>query len=456
MMNKKIVIRNINLTNYPALEEYLSKMAKKGWMLKKIILSTFFIFKKTESKALEFSITPYEIETFLNKKTKSDLNEFKEVVESTGWKYLTRNHQYYIYYKKSDEDLIDIHTDKEEEFRSIKKIAKGELIGYFLIIALFFIMLWSILSDIDLLGFLISNTPLIIISISIFIIPLSIIQIITYKKFLHKNKKNIELGNDLEFNYSSIQCKVIPYLMIFSGIFIVLFFIDEIYKVVKYDDINRLYSFIPAIVGFSLGTMFRYTFKKKKIEQGKKVIYIIIVIISAVILTSIISINIEDEFTYEFIEKNSSIFIPENYYNGWYTSDKATGYYNAVNENIAKVVVDAIINRRKSHMEEYKDSKGNMKYELSLMAVLSTEEYIKLKSAKDTEDEYSVLKEIIDKNIIKGKNEIWNSDEIYYLSSDKTIAVVRWEDKVYYLKGYNFKDDENIKKVKEKLKLNKR
>jgi hypothetical protein len=168
-------------------------------------------------------------------------------------------------------------------------------------------------------------------------------------------------------------------------------------------------------------------------------------------VTAIISINIEDEFTYEFIEKNSSIFIPENYYNGWYTSDRATGYYNAVNENIAKVVVDAIINRRKSHMEEYKDSKGNMEYELSLMAVLSTEEYIKLKSAKGTENEYNVLKEIIDKNIIKGKNEVWNSDEIYYLSSDKTIAVVRWEDKVYYLKGYDFKDAKNIKKVKEKL-----
>lgn len=455
-MNRKIVIRNINLTNYPALEDYLSKMAKKGWMLKKIILSTIFIFKKTESKSLEFSITPYEIETFLNKKTKSDLNEFKEVVESAGWKHLTRSYQYYIYYKKSDEELIDIHTDKEEEFESIKKIAKRELIGYFLIIALFVIMLWSVLSDIDLLGFLISNTPLIIISMSIFIIPLSIIQIVTYKKFLYKNKKNIELGNDLEFNYSNIQSKVIPYLMIFSGIFTGLFFIDEIYKTVKYDDINRLYSFIPATIGLSFGTIFRYTFKKKKIEQGKKVMYFIILIIAAGMVTAIISINIEDEFTDEFIEKNSSIFIPDNYYNGWYTSNKATGYYNAANENIAKVVVDAIIDRRKSHIEEYKDAIGSMEYEVSFITVLSTKEYTKLKRAKGTENEDNVLKEIIDKNIIKGKNEVWNSDEIYYLSSDKTIAVVRWEDEVYYLKGYNFKDDENIKKVKEKLKLNKR
>lgn len=455
-MNIKIVIRNINLTNYPALEEYLSKMAKKGWMLKKIILSTIFIFKKTESKSLEFSITPYEIETFLNKKTKSDLNEFKEAVESTGWKYVTRSHQYYIYYKKSDEDLIDIHTDKEEEFRAIKKIAKRELIGYFLIIALFVIILWFVLDDIDLLNFLTSNNDLIVISMSIFIIPLSIIQIVTYKKFLYKNKKNIELGNDLEFNYSNIQSKVIPYLMIFSGIFTGLFFIDEIYKAVKYDDINRLYSFIPATIGLSFGTMFRYTFKKKKMEQGKKVMYFMILIIAVAILTPIILINIEDESNYEFIEKNSSIFIPENYYNGWYTSDKATGYYKAVNENIAKVVVDAIIDRRKSHIKEYKDAIGSMEYEVSFITVLSTKEYTKLKRAKGTENEDNVLKEIIDKNIIKGKNEVWNSDEIYYLSSDKTIAVVRWEDEVYYLKGYNFKDDENIKKVKEKLKLNKR
>lgn len=45
------------MTNYPLVEDYLFRMAKKGWMIKKIILGTFIIFQATEKRNLVLSIT---------------------------------------------------------------------------------------------------------------------------------------------------------------------------------------------------------------------------------------------------------------------------------------------------------------------------------------------------------------------------------------------------------------
>ena len=83
-MNFKITIRYLNIINYPYLEKYLEDMASKGWLLDKIILGSVFIFKKTEPRELEFSISPYEVETIFTRKTKQELEEVETVCEAVG------------------------------------------------------------------------------------------------------------------------------------------------------------------------------------------------------------------------------------------------------------------------------------------------------------------------------------------------------------------------------------
>lgn len=462
-MNRKVTIRNLNVTNYPLVEDYLSKMAKKGWMIKRIIANSIFIFKKIESKDLDFSITPYEIETFMDRKTKKDLKEFQEVTESIGWKYATKSNEYHIYYKRSDEDLIALQTDMEEEFESIKKIAKRELKGAYSLIVMFSLLLWFNIKSFDLIEILESNTFLFIIPMIIFVLIVSILQVIVYKIFLNKNKKNIELGNKLEFSNSNIQGKIIGSFLIGGLIFAGLFFMDEIYKFIKYKDITILYSFLPLIIGLSLGTIFRYIIKPIKISKSNKFIYFMVIIALTFIITIIIVANTEDEPTSEIKEKNSSILIPESYhyYSGWHTNSKIVNRHNTLNEDIARLVVDYYINSRKDEIEGIKEYvKDMMRDEIEsfdfpleldrsyILSNITMDEYSDLKSSIDTKESDDIVKEIIDNNIIKGDNDIWDADEVYYLSNNKTIAIVRYGDEVYYFRGFNFSNDDKIREVK--------
>ena len=67
-MNFRIENNFLDITNYPSIERHLEKMASKGWLINKIIQGNIFIYKKIIPQRLEFSITPYEIETLFTKK----------------------------------------------------------------------------------------------------------------------------------------------------------------------------------------------------------------------------------------------------------------------------------------------------------------------------------------------------------------------------------------------------
>lgn len=101
-MSKKITIHNLNVTNIPSVEKYLSEMASRGWMIKRIILASIFIFEKTEKQNLDFSITPYEIESAFNRKSKKEIEEFRDVTESVGWKFAAKSYDFHIYYKEKE------------------------------------------------------------------------------------------------------------------------------------------------------------------------------------------------------------------------------------------------------------------------------------------------------------------------------------------------------------------
>lgn len=147
-MNFKIEMNYLNIDNYPSLEKHFEKMANKGWLIDKVYMGSLFIYKKIEPQALDFSISPYEVETAFTRKTKKDLEEFQTVSEMVGWNYATKSYDLHIYYKSKSSAAVPIHTDEEEEFKLLERIAKRYLKVQYFFLPLLLVLNWLIIGSI--------------------------------------------------------------------------------------------------------------------------------------------------------------------------------------------------------------------------------------------------------------------------------------------------------------------
>lgn len=116
-MNFKIEINYLNITNYPAIERHFEKMASRGWLINKIIIGSLFIYKKIEPRELDFSISPYEIETTFTRKSKEEIEDFQTVSQAVGWNYATRSYDFHIYFKEKIQRLFLWKQTKRKSLR---------------------------------------------------------------------------------------------------------------------------------------------------------------------------------------------------------------------------------------------------------------------------------------------------------------------------------------------------
>ncbi|NMA96006.1 MAG: DUF2812 domain-containing protein [Clostridiales bacterium] len=128
-MNFKITTNYLNIINYPYIAKYLEDMARKGWLLKKVFGGVFFIFKRIKPEDLEFSISPYEVETAFTRKSKEELKEFETVCENVGWNYCTKSFDLFIYYKERHSNRTIAYGDEVEYFKTEYSLALAKSIA---------------------------------------------------------------------------------------------------------------------------------------------------------------------------------------------------------------------------------------------------------------------------------------------------------------------------------------
>ena len=107
-MNFKIENNFLDITNYPLVEGHFEEMASRGWLISRIIQGSIFIYKKIDPEELEFSITPYEVETAFTRKSKEELEEFNSVCKSVGWNYAVKSFDIHVYFKEKGSEAINI------------------------------------------------------------------------------------------------------------------------------------------------------------------------------------------------------------------------------------------------------------------------------------------------------------------------------------------------------------
>ena len=139
-MNFKIENKYLDITNYPSVARYLESMAGKGWLIHKVFAGNIFVFKKIKPQKLDFSISPYEIETTFTRKSKKEMDEFKDITQSIGWNYCAKSYNLHIYYKAKNLELLAIHTDEEEEFKLLESLGKTQVRGYYFLIPFLFFL----------------------------------------------------------------------------------------------------------------------------------------------------------------------------------------------------------------------------------------------------------------------------------------------------------------------------
>ena len=449
-MKYKVAIKYLNIINYPYMEEYLENMAKEGWLLNKIVLGNIFIFKKVQPQELEFSISPYEMETFLNRKTKVELEEFDAVCQLVGWNYCTKSYDLFIYYKDRDSQVLDIHTDEEEEFNLLEKIGEKYIKSFYFLTPLLIFYTWRNLYNIqNNVFFYTSAIAQIIAPILPIGVIVTIVEWLKIKNFLKLNRKNVKMGNGIEYKDSKFQLLNLAYTIVFISLFLITIYI--LYVSIFLKDKIAILPILPVFIGTLVGLLFRFFIKPTKYSAQTKILTFIALLVLGIGLVNIVSVKnidklethmdnpdrdkykilLSSDFTEHnleeegIIEQDISLLVPTSYdyisrnLGNEEVENIKTIYAKALNENIAHKLFNA-------HIYEYKKF---------------------LKKLRHMGFDHSI------ESVVTNANHLWNVDEAYYLREDKTRVVLRKGKEVFVLSGEQFDNEEIIKISKEKLGL---
>lgn len=491
-MNFKIENNYLHITNYPNIEKHFEEMASKGWLINKVIASNIFIYRKIEPEDLDFSISPYEVETEFTRKTKSELAEFQSVCESVGWNYATKSYDLHIYYKEKGSEALDIQTDEEEEFRSLEKIGKKYTRGLYMQIPMFLLLSWFTLKDLftttrgmkDGLGQLLG--PMLLITVIMFAL-----ELFHVKRFLKLNKENIEMGESIK--YSNIKFYYNRFAFTATSIFLFIFALYMIYGALVLNNKFMLIGLIPVLISVLIGVFYRVIVKPSKMPLGSKKVglgltlgltFIIPIVVLGFFIRNIIGgfddgkkPNIEgykvlsiNDFVDSDVDEDgnlrreASILIPQSYeyygYSRALLESIKTEYSRALTEGIASKLVKRYKKEAEDFLDRYSDVdiyiKENIYYEyLFEKAGITLEEFNTLREKDIKSATKEVNNRLKERAITKDDGNLWNVDEAYFLNYNNREIVIRQGKEVFYLEAMDadFSDPEIIRIVKEKLGL---
>lgn len=493
IVNFKIENKYLNITNYPFVGKYLESMASKGWLLSKIIAGSLFIFKKIEPQALDFSISPYQVETAFTRQSKESIDEFEGACESGGWNYCTRSYNLHIYSKEKDAEAVEIHTDQEAEFELLERIGKTQMRSHYFSIPFLLFITWITLGRVGTSVYSMKNgLDQMIASLLPMASILSVVDFVHIKRFLKVNRKNIELGEDVEYSDSKFYfTRLIFALTFFVGILFILYIL---YVSVFFKNKIIAFSFFPILASLLIGQLYRIFIKPSKHSKTYKkvafgVMILVAVIISGgigmvgilnvghlansgktldrnkykVLLTSdFVGVTEEDE---TILLESTSPLVPKSYEHtsrGSYEDQIGsieTEYSRALTQRIAKELVNRYKAEAVKNIEKRYNSDLEFFYKTGridnylLDRGLTIADFDELRQ-KDLKHAINESLEIIKQKAITEADPIfWGVDEAYFLTYYKEKILLRKGKDVFLLRGIDFSDTELVVIVKEKLGL---
>lgn len=287
--------RYLTYTNFGLVEKWYEDMAKKGWQIEKIILSSIHKFKKAEPEDVRYKISIAPNEGSFSAFSKNELRDFDEMAGDFGWHLVDRTYNINIY--KLDEGSQDsLYNDEKEEIEILNKGIKGELISLSIIFILFVFIVFSITSRFFSRDIFYSNY-------TIFMWP----AVILFFLF-----NTLALGDYILFRKRNKDVKSISYIkfsrLTFSKAFILLFYTPIILMVLAlgsefllpndgYSDRSLLISLLSTLIMFSFVYFYRKKIKTTNIKRGEKKFILISMVILISLITSVSMVTLIDKFS---------------------------------------------------------------------------------------------------------------------------------------------------------------
>ena len=281
-MKYRIQSLHMDLYNKEFFIEKLERLAKKGWILKKICVG-YGVFEKEEPRELHYSIEIFEPvkrkKGFFNMDFEENEEEaYIELCEQASWNYIGKSGVYFIFCSEQ-ETVTPIQTDPSLEFHQLK----NKFFNYFLpVFALWMILIvnnfknvmFHLFSYEDYLSsFALSIVPTSILVLAYGLLPILADSLWLFWKWRGKKAKNFLI----------IKGVTIVHRWLFRLIWILLFIafcLDSYYKN-NWTGVMVLGVFLVILVCFLLGM---YVWNKKIKEQENKIIVRYVVFLGVLIL----------------------------------------------------------------------------------------------------------------------------------------------------------------------------
>lgn len=283
--NKKWVVFNFLPYEHKSLEDYLEKMALRGWILENI-KGYYLKFRKDTPKKLRYSVDVLDSISFMDGKDTDKALEYREYCKEAGWKFVCERNKIQVYCSELDEERIDIHTDEVEKFNTVRKASlKYVLLNLITIICL---LLGQYIATIGSYSahFLANSLGVGCFIFAIIFSLHEIMGLITFLIFNLKGKIAINNGQKVSYNFKKIS--LIKRSMYFFMITILL--IAWLSFAMEYD--ISILKIISILVFLVLVSNYIIDFIKSKNFKNKKIIiqgaYLVLIIAIFFAITNMI------------------------------------------------------------------------------------------------------------------------------------------------------------------------
>lgn len=139
MKNTKRRLEYFSFYNHTGIEQHLMKMAQKGWMIESIS-NLYWTYRKIEPKKIHFSVSYYPRASDFDPGPTEEQQTFHDFCAHTGWQYVCSWFQMQIFCNEQ-ENPLPLDTDPIMEVDTLHRASKKNfLIGYFLLLAVGFLM----------------------------------------------------------------------------------------------------------------------------------------------------------------------------------------------------------------------------------------------------------------------------------------------------------------------------
>ncbi len=438
--NIKKVFKVYSVVEYKNIGNYLSEMARKGWLLTGI-KNLLYNFEKVEPIELDFNVVILSEKDAFDYHDPDSDNTLKEFCTDSGWTYCTGTPAFQIFYKKKESTVVPIHTDESEEYKYIKKtFIKTELFISFLML----LSIFQFISGIKYFDYetIFSNAELISIILPLIMMLIVINVLYIPIVWLIRNKTNLDNNRPLTHFSDAFVKRKYRFYFILMGLYLVLLvvsFSDSFSRAGVIVLPMLLVFILPMIAAVVMIKRFK---KVKKSRRRNILMYVGVSILVMVVSLSAVTLYItsrphnefedvvSDETVLEFsdfgdylvkanhMRKKGSIFTPVylEYYESIRDGNLDIGYIDTTYiECSSDKVVDYVVKNMLIDNERYMSNSG----------------YVSL------------------------SNETWSIDQGYYLSDNRSMVLLVKDNRILTIRSdMDFEDTRIIEICKTKLELN--